>query len=274
MGKAKFDFTGEVAVVTGSATGIGRTTAESFAKAGAKVAICDINEEEAKATVELCKAAGGEAKFYPLNVTAEADEIAKVRDEILSDFGRIDILHSNAGIAQTKLGPPYENIPFEEWSRVFGVNLFGSVKVCQEFAKPMRAQKSGKIVLTASIAAYMPGPVLPVYSASKQATINYAQSLAEELGNYNINVNVLNPGFVYTPIYSTGGAMKIREKIPALQACPDGESVITAMSASQSALKRAQTSEDMANAVMFLCSEESKEITGQALNVDSGNIMR
>ena len=93
--------------------------------------------------------------------------------------------------------------------------------------------KSGKIVITSSIAAYQPSPVLPAYSTSKIAVANFAQSLALELGNYNVNVNVVNPGFVYTPIYSEGGAMLLRDAVPALQKFETGEQVIGALAYAQ-----------------------------------------
>jgi Dehydrogenases with different specificities (related to short-chain alcohol dehydrogenases) len=273
MGNMKFDFAGETAVITGAATGIGRCSAVSFAKAGANVAVCDFNEEKASETVSLCKNEGVQAKFYKMDVTADAAAICAVRDEILQDFREIDILHSNAGIAQKKAGPPMTEIPDSEWEHVFDVNVFGNVKVCREFAEAMKPQNKGKIVITASISAYQPTPFLPVYHMSKVSVLNLMMSLSVELGNYNINVNAVNPGFVYTPIYSEGGALELGKKIPGLQDIKDGETVINAM-ASQSSLHRAQTPEDIANAVMFLCSDAAREITGQALNVDSGIIRR
>ena len=115
MGNMKFDFAGETAVITGAATGIGRCSAVSFAKAGANVAVCDFNEEKASETVSLCKNEGVQAKFYKMDVTADAAAICAVRDEILQDFREIDILHSNAGIAQKKAGPPMMEIPDSEW---------------------------------------------------------------------------------------------------------------------------------------------------------------
>lgn len=274
MGKISFDFTGEVAVITGAATGIGRCTAVSFAEAGAKVAVCDFNEEKAGETVQMCKELGATAKFYKMDVTSSAQEIAEIRDQIVHDFGRIDILHSNAGIAQKETGSIY-SIDDDAWERLYKVNVFGTVKVCRTFAEVMKEQKSGKMILTASVSGYAPSPTMPAYSSSKIAVINIMQSLAKELGDYNINVNVLNPGFVYTPIYSEGGALAILRGNKALQAAglTEPEDVVNAMARS-SALHRMQQPIDMAYTVLFLASEGAREITGQAINVDSGYCIR
>lgn len=274
MGSICYNFKGDVVVITGAATGIGRGTAVAFAKAGANVAICDFNEEKGLETARLCRESGAEiAKFYKVDVTS-AEQFAAARDAILNDFGTVDILFSNAGIAQNNLGSP-TTLDMAEWTKLFNVNVFGMIRACQTFAPIMKEKKAGKIVLTASIAAYMPSDILPAYSSSKAACINYAQSLSLELGAYNVNVNVLNPGYVYTPIYSEGGAMKIRDANAAkLGQFKTGEEVLNAIAMVNSSMHRAQTVEDMANTVLFLCSQEAKELTGQVLNVDSGVIRR
>lgn len=274
MGSICYNFEHDVVVITGAATGIGRGTALAFAKAGANVAICDFNEEKGLETARLCREAGpGMVNFYKVDVTGDED-FSAARDAIVRDFGTVDILFSNAGIAQNNLGAP-STLDLAEWSRLFQVNVFGMIRACQTFAPIMKEKKAGKIVLTASIAAYMPSDILPAYSSSKAACINYAQSLSLELGAYNVNVNVLNPGYVYTPIYSEGGAMKIRDANAAkLGQFKTGEEVLNAIAMVNSSMHRAQTVEDMANTVLFLCSQEAKELTGQVLNVDSGVIRR
>lgn len=274
MGSVSYNFKGDVAVITGAATGIGRGTAVAFAKAGAKIAICDFNEEKGRETAQLCLEAGADiANFYKVDVTS-GEQFAAAREAILKDYGTVDILFSNAGIAQNNLGSP-TTLDLAEWTKLFNVNVFGMIRACQTFAPIMKEKKAGKIVLTASIAAYMPSDILPAYSSSKMAAINYAQSLSLELGAYNINVNVLNPGYVYTPIYSEGGAMKIRDANAAkLGHFKTGEEVLNAIAMVNSSMHRAQTVEDMANAVLFLCSQGASELTGQVLNVDSGVIRR
>lgn len=274
MGQVSYNFENETVVITGAATGIGRGCAVAFATSRANVAVCDFNEEAGLETVELCKEAGAKAKFYKLDVTAEPSVIESVRDEIIADFGQIDILHSNAGVRQNDMGMPLENPPVEEWKRLYEVNYFGNIKTCLLFAAPMEKQKHGKIIVTSSISAYLPDGVLPLYGGSKAAIIHFAQSLSKRMGAFNVNVNVLNPGFVYTPIYSAEGGMDLREFVPALSDSPDRESAMNDLASGFSSLKRPQTSEDMANTVLFLCSEQAREITGQVINVDSGVITR
>ena len=273
MGTIKYDFRNEVVVITGAATGIGRGTALAFAKAGASVAVCDFNREKGEETVKLCAELGAKAAFYQMDVTNE-DQIREAKDRILNDFGTVDVLFSNAGIAQNTVAGP-TTLSLVEWEKVFAVNVLGTVRVCSAFAPVFKEKKRGKIVITSSIAAYQPSRVLPAYSASKIASANYAQSLSLELGEYNVNVNVVNPGYVYTPIYSEGGAMKLREAAKdKLGRFETGEQVIGAIAYASSSLHRMQTVEDIANLVMFLSSDAAKEITGQIINIDSGVILR
>lgn len=276
MGVTKYDFTGDVVVVVGAATGIGRCVAESFAAAGADVAICDFNVEKGTETSNLCAAKGVKSKFYRVDVTDDATVVA-ARDEILKDFGKITCLHANAGITQDVMGPPLTDIPDATWEKLFNVNLFGNVRVCRAFAEPMKEAKYGKIVITASVAAFQQSPIMPVYNCTKISVLSFMSTLCKELGDYNINVNAINPGYVNTPIYSGGGGKKVLEKSAVLQKvikdANDSQAIVNVI-ASQSALHRPQTVEDMANGVMFLCSETSKEITGVYLNIDSGAICR
>ncbi len=271
MGVTKYDFKGDVAVVTGAASGIGRCVALAFADAGADVAVCDFSEK-GEETAKLCAEKGVKAKFYKMDVT-DNDNVIAVRDQVVKDFGKVTCLHSNAGISQTVMGPPLDSIPDDVWEKVFAVNLFGTVKVCRAFAEPMKAANFGKIVITASVAAFQQSVLMPVYNCSKIAALSFMTTLCKELGNYNINVNAINPGYVNTPIYSGGGAMLVKEKVPALQKLETSEQVVKAI-ASGSALHRPQTVEDMANGVLFLCSDTSKEISGVYLNIDSGAICR
>jgi len=273
MGKISWNFKDEVVVITGGGAGIGRDTCLEFAKAGAKVCVCDFNVAGAEETAKLCQEAGGIAKAYRMDVTS-AEEVDAARDAILADFGTVDILFSNAGRGGKTYGPPLEGMPDEDWQLVFDVNVFGTVRVCRSFLPTFKEKKQGKIVITASIARYLPGPVTAHYAASKSAVYNFAQSLSMEMGPYNVNVNILSPGFVYTNIYADGSALMFREKLGGhLEKYDNNLDVMNAM-ASGSSLKRAQTGYDMAQAVMFLCTENAKEITGQSIIVDSGYVRR
>jgi glycosyltransferase involved in cell wall biosynthesis len=186
-------------------------------------------------------------------------------------ISKIDILFCNAGVSarEDRLGPPFTMIPVVEFERLMTLNVYGLIRVTQAFLETFKAQKEGKIVCTASISGYMPSVMMPQYSMSKISVMNIAQTLAKELGPYNVNVNVLNPGFVYTPMYEKGG-MWIKNKMNAAFAdCKDSKDVMEKL-ASQSVFRRSQSPDDMANTVLFLCSEGAKEITGQVFNVDSG----
>lgn len=273
MSNIFWDFKDKVVVISGAATGIGRGTALAFAKAGAAVCVLDFNEADGGETVEECKSLGAKAAFYKVDVRND-EMILAAKDAIVKEFGTVDILFSNAGISSKVMGPPLDAIPDSDWENTFEINTHGMIRLCRAFIPIMKENHSGKIILTSSIAMNQPMPATMPYGMSKIATSHFAQGLAQEMGPYNVNVNVVCPGYVYTNIYADGTAMKFRDKIggPMLQ-LQDGESVIRAL-ASQSALKRPQTPEDIANVVMFLSSDEASEITGQIVNVDSGIIYR
>ena len=273
MSNICWDFKGKTAVITGAATGIGKGTALAFAKAGASVCVCDYNEEAGSLTVRECQDLGAHAAFYKVDVRSD-EMILAAKEASLEEFGTVDILFSNAGISSKVMGPPLNDIPDSDWENTFEINTHGMIRVSRAFIPIMKEKRSGKIIFTSSIAMNQPMPATMPYGMSKIATAHFAQGLAQEMGPYNVNVNVICPGYVYTNIYADGTAMKLRDLIggPMLQ-LQDGESVIRAL-ASQSALRRPQTPEDIANAVMFLASDEASEITGQIIIVYSGIIYR
>lgn len=275
MQNVKFDFSGKVAVITGAAAGLGRAMALEFSKAGASVAVCDLKEEQAQETVKLCQETGAKAKFYKLNIT-DAEMVAATKDAIVKDFGTVDILVNNAGVTvhPDKMGPPMSNIDLDDWQRLVNVNIIGTVTVTKAFAPIFMEKKEGKIVNISSQAAYAPARAMPHYNATKIAIISYTQSLSIEMGDYNVNVNAVCPGFIYTPMYKDNGVALIKT-IPALAAagCKTDEDVVKALAAGTS-LHRPQLPEDIAYGVLFLASDAAKEITGQALIIDSGGIRR
>ena len=217
--KVSYDYSGKIAAVIGSATGIGHAMAIEFAKAGADIAVCDYNEEIGKATVEEIKALGRKSAFFKCDVSKDEDVIA-MRDAVLKEFGTVDFLLSNAGVSRgiapngkACLGPPFTQVVVADWKRMFDINLFGMVRVIQAFYDMFVAKKEGKIVCTASIAAYQPSSLQPQYNASKIGVINMVQSVSTDLGPYNININAICPGFVYTPMYEDG-AHNLKELRP------------------------------------------------------------
>jgi len=273
MSNISWDFKDKVVVITGAATGIGKATALAFAKAGACVCVCDNNDEAGPQTAHECRELGAHAAFYKVDVRND-EMILAAKNAILEEFGTIDILFSNAGISSKVMGPPLDAIPDSDWENTFEINTHGMIRVSRAIIPVMKDKRSGKIIFTSSIAMNQPMPATMPYGMSKIATAHFAQGLAQEMGPYNVNVNVICPSYVYTNIYADGTAMKLRDLIGgSMLQFQDGESVIRAL-ASQAALKRPQTPEDVANAVMFLASDEASEITGQIINIDSGIIFR
>ncbi|MDR0570788.1 MAG: SDR family oxidoreductase [Clostridiales Family XIII bacterium] len=273
MRNIKFDFQGYNVVVTGGASGIGQSTALEFAKSGASVAVID--RDPADETLAAAESFGGKVKAYRADIS-DGEQVNAAAQAILKDFGnKADILFCNAGVGQAvDTRGSCEKAPDEEWMRGYSINTVGAIRTTRAFIPVLKERKFGKIVITASIAAYLPDPIKPVYCVTKLATIEYALCLAKEMGPYNVNVNVLNPGLVYTAIYSKGTAMALKDLYPdQFGDCVTGEDVVNKMGASYSVMQRAQKVEDCAYTVQFLCSEESKEITGQIFNVDSGVVV-
>ena len=276
----KYDFSGKVAVVTGAASGIGRGIALAFAEAGAKVAILDINLEKGKETAEACRKFGTQAEAYLADITSE-ESLQAARENILAEFGTVDFLISHAGVAKVPglktnpFTPPIKNLPMEHWEILFNYNLFGAVRVTNAFLDILKEKKSGKVVFTASVAGFKAGAKKPHYHASKCALINFAKSVAQECGPFNINVNVVNLGWVYTPIYENLiDVVKNPAWGDAYKDCKTSEEALNVMARSLGTfLQRAQSVEDTAQAYLWLCSDGSRELTGQTINVDSGWIV-
>lgn len=272
----KYDFTGKNVVVTGAAKGLGKAIATTFAQAGAGVVIADFDEVTGKKTAEEMKAQGYNAIFCKVDVSDEASVVA-MKDEAVAHFGQIDVLVNNAGIGTKLPGLPYTDIPSSEYKKLYNVNTMGVVHCCGAFYGHFMARKSGKIVNIASIAGINNSPILPQYNMSKAAIISLSRSLAQEMGAYNINVNVVNPGFVLTDIYTEGGAdsnaQNMKRKLPQLLGdCQTDAEIINRLGSYNSNLHRPQTPENIADAVIFLASDGAECISGQCINVDSGII--
>ena len=268
-----FDFSDYHVVITGGASGIGQSTAIEFAKAGAKVAVID--RDPATETEEKAAALGLTIQSYQADVSS-GEQMEAVGQEILKAFdNRVDVLFCNAGVGQdVATRGACEKAPDEEWLRGYNINTVGVIRTTKAFIPAMKENLFGKIIITSSIAAYLPDPIKPVYCVTKLATIEYALCLAKEMGEFNVNVNVINPGLVYTAIYSQGTAMALKKLQPGMfDDCETGEEVVQKMGAANSALRRAQQPEDCAYTVQYLASEESKELTGQIFNIDSGIVM-
>lgn len=240
----------KVAVITGSARGIGKTTAEKFLKEGAKVVVCDINIEQVNETVEELKALG-EVIGIKVDVTNRG-EVDNLIAEALNTFGRLDIMVNNAGItADNTLAKMTE----AEFDRVINVNLKGVFNCGQAAAKVMVEQGSGVILNASSVVGIYGNFGQTNYAATKWGVIGMTKTWAKELGRKGLRVNAVAPGFIMTPM---------TEKMP--------EKVLETMK-EKALLRRLGYPEDIANTYAFLASDEASFITGTVLSVDGGIVL-
>lgn len=268
----KFDFKDKITIVTGCASGIGRGIAEAFGKAGATVVAADINVLSAQETSNVINDKGGNSTYIEFDVSDE-ESVKALVDYTCKEYGRIDILVNNAGVVGSINGYPLTGFSGDDWDKNYKINLKGLFHSSKATYNTFKEQKQGKIINIASISGKtgdISDLALFEYSCMKSAAIHFTQLLSKELGPYNINVNCVCPGFVYTPLYEYAAPL-IKEKYPDLfEESLSSLEVVEKMASMWSALGRPQTPEDIANAVLFLASDEAENITGQALNVCSG----
>jgi 3-oxoacyl-[acyl-carrier protein] reductase len=235
-------------MVTGGAAGIGKVTAENFARQGAKVAICDVNTEAGEATT---KELGPEASFTQVDV-ADSASVSDWVETAMDRYGQIDVLVNNAGITRDGL---IMRMKEEDWDAVINVNLKSAFNCIKAVSKIMVRQKSGRIINLASVVGVMGNPGQANYVASKAGMIGLTKTVAKELGSRGITVNAVAPGFIETDMTAVLSE-KAREAM--LSIIP---------------LQRAGTPQDVAEAIMFLSSDSAAYITGQVLHVTGGMYM-
>jgi 3-oxoacyl-[acyl-carrier protein] reductase len=243
---------GHVALVTGASQGIGRACALALAKAGATVALAARNEEKLKAVVAEIEAAGGKAAAFKLDVSSEEAIKATVK-EIAAQLGKVDILVNNAGITRDTL---LMRMKRADWDDVLTTNLTAAFVLTQAVIGGMLKLRWGRIISITSIVGQIGGAGQANYAASKAGLIGFTLSMAREVGSRNITVNAVAPGYIATPMtqaLTDAQKQAITEQIP---------------------LGRQGTDADIANAVLFLASNESGYITGHVLDVNGGMLMR
>ncbi|MEM7712619.1 MAG: glucose 1-dehydrogenase [Cyanobacteria bacterium P01_A01_bin.68] len=240
---------GKVAIVTGGSSGIGRATAVAFAQAGAKVAVAARRAQQGEETVRLAKDAGSEAIFIQTDVTKAADVEALV-NKTLETFGRLDCVCNNAGFGKTV---PLTSRSESEWDLETDVNL-KAVWLCLKYQIPALLKTgSGAIVNMASMGGGVIGvPGLSSYNAAKAGVIGLTKSAAVEFAGQKIRINAISPGLIATDILSNVEEETIQQMIDAIP------------------MKRAGEAEEIANAVVWLCSDASSYITGQNIVIDGG----
>jgi 3-oxoacyl-[acyl-carrier protein] reductase len=243
----------KVAIVTGGGSGFGEGMARRFAAEGASIVVNDLNAAGGQRVVEAIKQQGGKAVYIGGDVSKRADVKAMVAKAV-SDFGRVDIMVNNAGV--THKNQPLLNVPEEMFDKIFAVNVKAIYLAALEVIPLMRQQGGGAIINTASTAGLRPRPGLTWYNASKGAVITMTKSMAAELAPDKIRVNCLCPVAGITGMLGDFMGADTPENRAKFQASiPIG---------------RLSTPEDIANAALYLASDEANFITGVALEVDGG----
>ncbi|MCU0871743.1 MAG: SDR family oxidoreductase [Pirellulaceae bacterium] len=248
------DLSGQVALVTGAARGIGQAIADALARNGARVFYTDVDLEEAARSASAWPAATAAV----MDVTDEA-QIQAVTDAIVRECGRIDILVNNAGVNTLAHRVPIDQFPRQEWDRIVGVDLTGLYLVSKAVTAIMRRQRSGRIINIASIAGLVPLRLQSPFVAAKAAVVNLTKSMAIELGAEGILVNVIAPGSILTEgtkqlFYGQDG--KFRESVNRML--------------SHIPLGRPGTVQEVAHAALFLAAPEASYMNGAVLTVDGG----
>jgi 3-oxoacyl-[acyl-carrier protein] reductase len=245
-----------VTLITGGAAGIGKATAQRFQEEGAVVVICDVKEEAGQAVADEL----GLAAFYKVNV-ADRQDVQRWIDDVVARFGRIDVLVNNAGVLRdgrlvvVKEGALVKQMPEADWDLVIGVNLKGVFNCTQAVAPVMVKQGSGVILNASSVVGLDGNFGQTNYVATKAGVVGMTKVWARELGRNGIRVNAIAPGFILTEM-TLQMPEKIREEM-----------------AARVPLRRMGDTRDIANAYLFLASDEASYISGEVLRVDGGIVV-
>jgi len=244
-------FSGKVALVTGGTSGIGKTTAIEFARAGAKVVLTGRREKEGAQVVAEIKKLGGEAAFVRADVAKDAD-VKRMVDFTVDKFGRLDIAFNNAGV---EWKGALDQATEAEYRRIFDINVWGVLNSMRHEIPVMLKNGGGAIVNTSSVAGHVGLGQVSVYNASKHAVEGLTKSVALEFAKQNIRINAIAPGVIATEMWDRFAGDELRDQV-----------------ASIIPVARIGASEEIAAAVLYLCSDNAKFTTGTSLVVDGGFI--
>jgi len=262
--------TGDVAVVVGAASGIGRAIATAFAGEGARLVLVDRN----RAVEDLARDLEAQFGRPALGLVADVCryvEMQQAASSALSKFGRLDHLVFAAGAGSGKFGFPFWNLEPADWQRVLEVNLIGAANAAHAFAPAMVEARRGSILFISSIAGQIGSQTDPPYSAAKAGLINFAQCVAKDLAAYDVRANCICPGMVKTALNQSVWAAWNSQQPPEDRQPYDQWAQVKIERTVP--LGRWQEPEDIAALAVFLASSQAKNITGQTMNVDGGQVM-
>jgi NAD(P)-dependent dehydrogenase (short-subunit alcohol dehydrogenase family) len=243
---------GKIALVTGAGSGIGRESAALFSREGARILVCDINEEAGRETVSIITSEEGEAFFVKADVS-NAAEVKELMKSCANHYGTLDVLYNSAGVYFIGKDGPVTEVNEEVWSSTIAVNLTGTFLCCKYAIPMMIANKAGSIINMSSISALV-GNAPVAYSASKGGILSLTGRIAASYAQYNIRANALCPGLIETPMTKlrfddSEFLESYKNKIP---------------------LRRTGKPIDVAHLALYLASDESSYVTGAAFTIDGG----
>jgi NAD(P)-dependent dehydrogenase (short-subunit alcohol dehydrogenase family) len=253
----KISFENKVALVTGAASGLGLAAAQAFAEAGASVALADRNEKAVRSAADQLVASGHKALAIRCDVSHDAEVEAMVR-ETVANFGRLDVAYNNAGV-QNELAETADTTA-KDYDRVMGINLRGVWNSMKFELQHMRKQGRGAIVNCSSLGGLVGGAERGIYHAAKHGVLGFTKSAALEYAAKGIRINAVCPGLIQTPMSD--------------QMVAAGQGEALAAMTKMIPMARVGRPEEIASAVLWLCSDASSYVTGQSISVDGGFIMR
>jgi len=251
----RFDVSDKVVVITGAGQGIGRDYALAFAEAGAKPVLAEINAANLESVAAEVKAAGGDTLAVETDI-GDPDSVETMVAKALEAYGKIDVLINNAAVFATISKQPFYEIPYDEWNKVMHINITGSYNCARAVVPAMQKAGQGRIINISSGTVPQGAPGFMHYVTSKAAVVGMTRVMARELGDDNINVNAVMPGYTETEVDHASMDDHGREHINNIRI-----------------LKRVETPDDLIGLVMFLSSPASSFITGQSIACCGGEVM-